>query len=89
MHVEMLLTWQNTREQFGAKSRSEQKSYLTNGRRSTIAVCKSLFDCSTKGASVPEEWRTAWTVGSLRERCSVGVGRYQKRSGHVSDANGS
>ena len=32
-------------------------------------------------ASVPEERRTALTVGSEREGCSVGVGRDQKRSG--------
>ena len=32
-------------------------------------------------ASVPEDRRTALTVGSLRERCAVGVGRDQSRSG--------
>ena len=31
--------------------------------------------------SVLEGRRTAWTVASLRERCSVGVGRDQNRSG--------
>ena len=51
--------------------------------------CKSLFDCLGKGASVPEDRRMALTVGSLRERCLVGVGRDQKRSGRLSDANGS
>ena len=35
--------------------------------------CKSLFDCFAKDASVPEDRRTSLTVGSLRERCSVGV----------------
>ena len=33
--------------------------------------------------------RTALTVGSLRERFSIGVGSNQKRSGRLSDANGS
>ena len=42
-----------------------------------------------KDASVPEGRRTALTVDSLRERCSVGVGRDQKRSGCLSDANAS
>ena len=32
-------------------------------------------------ASVREDRRTALAVGSLRERCSVGVGRNPKRSG--------
>ena len=32
-------------------------------------------------ASVPEDRGTALTVASLRERCSAGVGRDQKRSG--------
>ena len=37
--------------------------------------CESLFDCSAKDASVPEDRGTALTVASLRERCSAGVGR--------------
>ena len=51
--------------------------------------CKSLFDCLGKDASVPKDRRMALTVGSLRERCSVGVGRDQKRSGRISCPNGS
>ena len=46
-----------------------------------ITDCKSLFDCLAKDASVPEDLGTALTVVSLRERCSAGVGRDQKRSG--------
>ena len=46
----------------------------------TIADCKSLFNCLAKDASVLEDRRMSWTVGSLRERCSVGVGRDQKCS---------
>ena len=54
---------------------------MTNGWRRTITDCKSLFDCLAKDASVPEDRRTALIVESLRERCSVGVRRDQKRSG--------
>ena len=46
-----------------------------------ITDSKSLFDCLAKDASVLEERGTALTVASLRERCSAGVGRDQKRSG--------
>ena len=46
-----------------------------------VTDCKSLFDCFAKDASVPEDRGTALTVASLRERCSAGVGRDQKRSG--------
>ena len=46
-----------------------------------ITDCKSLFDCLAKDASVPEDRGTVLTVASLRERCSAGVGRDQKRSG--------
>ena len=61
-HVEMLLTFQNTRGQFGTVL--IRRSYLTNGRRCTITDCKSLFDCLAKDASVPEDRRTAFTVES-------------------------
>ena len=46
------------------------------------------FDCLAKDASLRWDRRTALAVGSLRERCSVGVGRNPKRSGRLSDANG-
>ena len=46
-----------------------------------ITDCKSLFDCLAKDASVPEDRGTALKGASLRERCSAGVGRDQKRSG--------
>ena len=46
-----------------------------------VTDCKSVFDCLAKDASVPEDGGTALTVASLRERCSAGVGRDQKRSG--------
>ena len=52
-----------------------------NGRRGTITDGKSSLDCLAKDASEPEDRKTALTVGSLREKCSVGVGRDQKRSG--------
>ena len=69
-----------TRNQFGTKPLSQEKCYYKeNGRRSTITDCKSLFDCLAKDASVPEDRRTALTVEFLRGRCSVGVGRDQKR----------
>ena len=44
-------------------------------KESTSTDCKSLSNCLAKDASVLEDRRMAYTVGSLRERCSVGVGR--------------
>ena len=46
-----------------------------------ITDCKSLLDCLAKDASVPEDRETALTVASLRERCSAGMGRDEKRPG--------
>ena len=46
-----------------------------------ITDCKSLLDCLAEDASVPEDRGTALTVASLRERCSAGVGRDEKRPG--------
>ena len=46
-----------------------------------ITDCRTLFDCLTKDASVPEDRAAALTVTSLRQRCSAGVGRDPKRSG--------
>ena len=46
-----------------------------------ITDCKSLFDYLAKDASVPEDRGPSLTMASLRERCSAGVGREQKRSG--------
>ena len=46
-----------------------------------ITDCTSLFGCLAEDASVPEDRGTALTVASLRERCSAGVGRDDKRSG--------
>ena len=46
-----------------------------------ITDCKSLFDYLAKDASVPENRGTALTVASLREKCSAGVVRDEKRSG--------
>ena len=43
--------------------------------------CKSLFTCLAKDATIPEDRRTDWTVGSLREKCSAGVGRDENRLG--------
>ena len=54
-----------------------------------IKMCVLMYTDADPGeegsddASVPEDRRTALTVGSLRERCSVGVERDQKRSGLV------
>ena len=44
-----------------------------------ITDCKSLFECLAKDA--PQDRGTAWTVASLRERCSAGAGRDTKTLG--------
>ena len=82
MHVEMLWTWQSTREQccevvIGGRVLPDEWGEEHLPIR-VITECQSLFDCSAKDASVPEDRGTALTVASLRERCSAGVGRDQK-----------
>ena len=43
----------------------------------------SLFDCSSEGASVPEDWRTALTVGL----CDKGVRSEWKETRNVQDVS--
>ena len=49
---------------------------------STITDCKSSLTCLAKDASVLEDQRMERTTGLLQERCSVGVGRGRRCSGH-------
>ena len=85
VHVEMLWTWQKTYEQccvgvvIGVLTNGEW-SACPSERSLTVRVCLIVWP---KDARVLEDQGTALTVASLRERCSAGVGRDQKRSGFM------
>ena len=81
VHVEMLWIWQKTYEQccvgvvIGVLTNGE-RSACSSERSLTVRVCLIVWP---EDARVLED-RGTLTVASLRERCSAGVGRDQKRS---------